>query len=172
MWLACLLPFLLQAAAIGVDEIVFHRKRGLPRWERIGHPLDTLTVVFCMGYVLFVPYSKSAILPYAVLAIFSCLMVTKDEFVHKEHCPGSEHWLHALLFLLHPVVLASAGLIWPASQEIETIPYLASLIDHADALRVSLSVQFAAMLLFMSYQILYWNFIWKKTESTPPFTKR
>ena len=23
----------------------FHRRRGLPRWERIGHPLDTLTIV-------------------------------------------------------------------------------------------------------------------------------
>src|SRR3990167_10478936 len=111
MWLLALLPFLLQAIVIGIDEGWFHLRRGLPRWERIGHPLDTLTVLICMGYVLFVPYSKTAIFPYLLLSIFSCLMVTKDEFVHKEHCPASEHWLHALLFILHPITFVAAGLI-------------------------------------------------------------
>ena len=32
------------------------------------------------------------------LAIFSCLLVTKDEFSHKQDCPAAEQWLHAILF--------------------------------------------------------------------------
>jgi len=28
---------------MGVDEFYFHRRRGLPRWERLAHPLDTMT---------------------------------------------------------------------------------------------------------------------------------
>jgi hypothetical protein len=161
MWSLSLLPFFLQMVAIGIDEIYFHLKRGLPKWERIGHPIDTLTVLLCMGYVLFIPYSKGALLPYVLLSIFSSLMVTKDEFVHKEHCPASENWLHAILFLLHPVTLVSAALIWPISQGIEGLASLSSWATHREELKLFLGVQFAAMTLFMTYQIVYWNFIWK-----------
>ena len=41
-----------QAALMMVDELHFHRRRGLPRWERIGHPLDTATVLVCYGTAL------------------------------------------------------------------------------------------------------------------------
>ncbi len=161
MWLGSLIPFALQALAIGIDEVFFHRRRGLPRWERIGHPIDTFTVLLCMGYVLFVPYSKQAILPYALLAILSSLMVTKDEFVHKEHCPASEQWLHAILFILHPITLLSAALIWPCAQGIETAAWLSSWIEKRHLLHSFLIGQVFAMFLFMTYQIVYWNFIWK-----------
>jgi hypothetical protein len=164
MWHLSLIPFALQALAIGVDEIVFHRRRGLPRWERIGHPVDTATVLLCMGYVLFVPYSKQAILPYALLAILSSLMITKDEFVHKEHCPALEQWLHALLFILHPITLLSAALIWPVSQGVESAAWLSSWIEEKEFLRSFLRLQFFAMSLFMAYQVIYWNFIWKTRD--------
>jgi hypothetical protein len=161
MWRLSLIPFALQALAIGVDEVFFHRRRGLPRWERIGHPIDTFTVLLCMGYVLFVPYSKQAILPYSLLAILSSLMVTKDEFVHKEHCPASEQWLHAILFILHPITLLSAGLIWPSAQGVETAAWLSSWLKVREFLHSFLTFQFIAMSLFMAYQVVYWNFIWK-----------
>lgn len=160
MWLLTLLPFALQAIAIGFDEIWFHRRRGLPRWERIGHPLDTFSMLLCLGYVFFVPYSKGAILPYALLAIGSSLMVTKDEFVHNKHCPPSEQWLHALLFLLHPTTLISAAIIWPASQGLETTPWLSFLLKKKEALHLFLIGQSVGMTLFMTYQIVYWNFLW------------
>jgi hypothetical protein len=164
MWILSLIPFILQALAIGIDEAWFHRRRGLPKWERIGHPIDTLTVLLCLGFVLFIPYSKQAILPYSLLAIFSCFIVTKDEFVHKEHCPASENWLHAVLFLLHPVTLASAAIIWPVSQGIETAAWLSPWLAKRDPLKLFLEMQFAAMTLFMIYQIVYWNFIWRPRD--------
>jgi len=164
MWILGLLPFALQALAIGVDEAWFHRRRGLPRWERIGHPVDTFTVLLCMGYALLIPYSKSAAWPYACLAVFSCLMVTKDEFVHKEHCPASENWLHAILFLLHPIALASAGILWPIAQGFSPLPCFSSWLEHRETLRLSLAVQFGAMGCFMAYQIIYWNFIWEERD--------
>lgn len=162
-WELALIPFLLQAIAIGLDEVIFHRKRGLPLWERIGHPFDTLTVLFCMGYVLFVSYSPKALPLYAILAGFSCLIVTKDEFVHKKYCPASENWLHAVLFSLHPITLICAGLIWAPSQGIEAVPWMSSWVEQKEILRFFLSGQFIAMSIFMMYQIIYWNFIWKKT---------
>src|SRR5689334_19220146 len=110
MWRLIFIPFVIQGIAIALDEICFHRKRDLPKWERIGHPLDTLSVLACLLFILFVPYSSGGVLKgYIALAIFSCLMVTKDEFVHKHHCPAAEHWLHALLFLNHPALLTALG---------------------------------------------------------------
>ena len=45
----------LQGLAMLVDELLFHRRRGLPRWERIGHPIDTLSVLACYGVSLWLP---------------------------------------------------------------------------------------------------------------------
>jgi hypothetical protein len=99
MWLLALIPFCLQALAIGIDEAYFHYRRGLPKWERIGHPLDTLSLLLCLVMTLWAPFDGENLNIYIGLCVFSCLMVTKDEFIHKEHCPGAENWLHALLLL-------------------------------------------------------------------------
>ncbi len=161
MWILSILPFILQAIIIGIDELWFHRRRGLPRWERIGHPLDTFTILVCVGYVLFVPFSKGTLLPYCLLAALSCLMVTKDEFIHKEHCSGAENWFHAMLFLLHPIALSSAALIWPIVHGAETAPWIAAWLDRREPLELFLKLQFSAVACFMIYQIVFWNFIWK-----------
>lgn len=156
-----LLPFLLQMIVIGVDEFYFHLKRGLPKWERLGHPLDTLTVLACFLFVLCVPYSPLSLKIYIGLALFSCIFVTKDEFVHKEHCPASEQWLHALLFINHPLVLTSAGLIWRVLQHTETPLWLQSLLPFAGSLRLMLLMQVIFTGAFFIYQTIYWNFLCK-----------
>ncbi len=152
---------MLQALCMIFDEGYFHIRRGLPLWERIGHPIDTLSVILCMGFVLFVPFSKLALLFYFLLASFSSLLVTKDEFVHKEHCPASENWLHAVLFTLHPITLTAAGFMWPVVQGVEVSPWIANWLDHPNALHLFLKVQFGVMTLFFSYQVLFWNVVWK-----------
>src|SRR3569832_756358 len=109
-------PFIVQTIVIILDEYLFHIKRGLPKWERIGHPIDTLSVIACFAFVLFIPYEPGYIKYYVITAILSCLMVTKDEFVHKHHCPAAEHWLHSILFVNQSVLLTTMGLMWPKVQ--------------------------------------------------------
>lgn len=138
-----------------VDELYFHRRRGLPRWERIGHPLDTLSVLACYGLALSSTPSDDTLLAYAVLAGLSCLLVTKDELVHAARCEPMEHWLHALLFVLHPIVLGVGALLW-LSQERMLLWLSASLTAG-----------------FGAFQALYWNVPWKsllRLRSTTPFT--
>lgn len=106
------IPLGMQAAAMLADEHYFHRQRELPRWERVGHPLDALTVLACYAVAISLPLTAASLHMYLALAAFSCLFVTKDEFVHAKHCKPFEHWLHALLFVLHPIVLASVGYLW------------------------------------------------------------
>jgi hypothetical protein len=162
MWITSIIPFAAQALVMFFDEFYFHVRRGLPKWERIGHPLDTLTVLLCMGYVIWVPFSTTTLILYILLAAFSSIFVTKDEFVHKEHCPASEQWLHALLFTLHPITLGFAGFIWPVVQGIEVTPWIALWLDNSEALRSFLVMQFGAMSLFFFYQVVFWNFVYDK----------
>lgn len=161
MWILALIPFTLQGAAILVDEIIFHRKRGLPLWERIGHPLDTLSLFACYLFVLLVPFSSASVKGYIALAVFSCLMVTKDEFVHKHHCPWEENWLHALLFLLHPITLIVIGVAWPAIDGTEATPWFAAWAGNDGTLRFALTMQAGAIFAFGLYQTIFWNILWK-----------
>lgn len=158
-WLL-IIPFFVQAIAIGIDESFFHLRRGLPRWERIGHPLDTLSLLICLLFIVLVPFSFQMAKVYVGLALFSCLMVTKDEFVHKHHCPPLEHWLHSLLFLNHPILLASAGLMWASSGAGPS--WLLELVKTPALFSVFLSVTAALVAIFMLYQAIYWNFVWKE----------
>ncbi len=170
MWITLLIPFFLQAVCIAVDEAYFHYRRGLPKWERIGHPLDTFTVLICLGWLIFIPFSSSSLIGYILLSAFSCIFVTKDEFVHKKHCPASESWLHALLFTLHPLTLILLGLIWCHLGDVKLPPNLQTFLPPFN-LRIFLWGEFLLMALFFFYQIVYWNFIWQEKPSTTPSMK-
>lgn len=163
MWAYALIPFVLQAIAIGFDEVYFHWKRGLPQWERLGHPLDTLSLLVCFGVVIFVPFSVAALQVYCVLAIISCLMVTKDEFVHKHHCCGSENWLHAILFILHPIVLGILALIWPVTQAATVPQWFPVWFENSSVLTLLLYAQGVFVFAFFLYQLIFWNIIWRNT---------
>ncbi|HEY2810277.1 MAG TPA: hypothetical protein VGJ00_02660 [Rhabdochlamydiaceae bacterium] len=160
-----LLPFLLQTLIILFDEFYFHCRRGLPRWERIGHPLDTLSVLLCFLYVLLFPCTALHLKIYIGLALFSCVLVTKDEFVHKDCCPASEQWLHACLFLNHPIMLSLLGFLWPVYKSPSPPPFLASLAEQRGFLGAFLLMQSLLIGLFALYQILYWNFLRKENEA-------
>jgi hypothetical protein len=139
-----MLPLIFQGAVIGIDEFYFHRSRELPLWERVGHPLDTLSLLLCVGLVLLAPYSEGLSKVYLSLAIFSCLLITKDEFVHAEKCRPSENWLHALLFILHPLVLIDLGWLWLNA-------------DRFGWIHSIFVGEFVLVSAFLFYQITYWN---------------
>jgi hypothetical protein len=148
------------------DEVYFHRKRRLDAWERIGHPLDTLTVLVCIAYVALAAPSPGHVAGYAALAAFSCLFITKDEGVHARRCTPGEHWLHAVLFLVHPLSLASLALLWPSlhppvAGPLSSVPFIAS------GARI-VTAQFVLTAAFCVYQIVYWNVRWTKRAAATP----
>lgn len=160
MWLFALIPFFLQALAIGIDESYFHVKRGLPKWERIGHPIDTFCFLICLLFTLWMPFTEFNLKVYIALAVVSCIMVTKDEFVHTHHCPALENWLHAFLFILHPITLIVACCMWPVIQGQEVPVWLTHLFCEPTQLYRILLGQALFITLFFFYQIIFWNFIW------------
>jgi hypothetical protein len=152
-WLvpAALAVFVLQGALMAVDEFGFHLRRAVPLWERRGHPLDTLTVLGPLLITLWIPFAAPWTLLFIALAIFSCVFVTKDEWVHARFSRPTEQWLHALLFLLHPLLFVAIFLLWQAGE-----------------LRW-LVLQTTLAAVFFAWQTLYWNGPWapKLPVNTP-----
>ena len=109
-------PFALQGVVMFIDEFYCHRLRGLPVWERVGHPLDTATLILCSGLCAFFPPTAFALKLYACCALFSCLFITKDEWIHQKLSSGFEQWLHSLLFVLHPINLIALALLWSKAE--------------------------------------------------------
>lgn len=159
-------PFCLQAAAMLADELFFHRRRGLPLWERWGHPLDTLTFLATLVLVAAVAPSFRALEIYAAAAVASCLSVTKDEFVHAGLCSAGEHWIHSVSFILHPLVLLANALLWGAVHGVGSPGSFPVLVTTTQAV-FFIGVQIASATLFMAYQTIYWNLMWKPTDPEP-----
>jgi hypothetical protein len=154
MMAIALVPFSIQGLAILLDEAVFHRRRGLPRWERIGHPIDTFLQLGCMLIPLFFALNRAHLIFFSVAAFFSTLLITKDERVHALHCEWRENWLHALLFIVHPVVLIATAYLWASPGE------------HGWFYPV-LRLQILLMAGFGTYQIIYWcvwERLWRKNS--------
>lgn len=154
------IPFIVQGVIILLDEGIYHLKRDLPRWERIGHPIDTLSIMGCFAFVLLIPYDPDWIKFYVALGILSCLLVTKDEFVHQHYCPPGEHWLHAILFINHSILIIAIGLMWPKLSNQETMRWL----PQRQFLVPFLWAQASFATLFFFYQIIYWNFVREKNQ--------
>lgn len=146
-----LAPAALQALTMVVDEGWCHRRRGLGRWERVGHPIDTLGVAACYAWLVATrPEAPHALAVYVGLAASSCLLVTKDEPVHARVCDGTESWIHAVLFVLHPVVFVAFGVVWRSG-------------GGAWILRAQLALTLA----FAAYQFIYWSVHWKRRSARP-----
>lgn len=138
-------PFIIQGIFILADEFYYHERRGLPKWEIIGHPLDSLTTLVPLSIPALLSYNKSILNLFIGFAIFSFIFVTKDEFIHGKICNSTEQWIHSILYILHPVVFAATSLLW---------------IHYPEDIFVKIQPLIVGG--FMFYQILRWSLRWKK----------
>lgn len=161
MEILLLLPALIQGLAMVVDEFYYHHRRGLGRWERIGHPIDTLGVMATYIPLVIAGFSQTQFIFFLGLGIFSSILVTKDEFVHQRECLAGEQWLHSLLFVLHPLVFVAAGVSWYLLNDRNAALWGSFHWATPDFLRVSLLMQLAAVTVVFVYQTIYWNYLWK-----------
>jgi hypothetical protein len=149
-----------------VDEFYFHHRRTMPRWERLGHPLDTLTVLLCWLIIVSTEPTATTMAGYVGLSIFSCLFVTKDEWVHTKFCRAGEHWIHALLFILHPLSFLSAGLMWKGIRSTDTDALSFGWIRYQGFERTFFTIGAVLTLLFGFYQLIFWNMIRKEVSKS------
>lgn len=145
------IPLMAQAVLMIVDEFYYHHKRGLPLWEIIGHPLDTLTVIAPLFYAYVNDYQEKTAFIYILLALFSCIFVVKDELIHKDICSKGEMLLHGLLFICHPLVFLSIFLFWRNDNII--------VVSFVIPFKTIILGQLGFAIVFLIYQISYWGML-------------
>ncbi len=149
---------------MGVDEFGFHHQRAVPRWEWMGHALDTSVFLACLVCPLVLAPEPANLRLYGVLAVISCILITKDEFIHQRLCSGGEHWLHAVLFILHPIVLMATAYLWisTGTAALKGLPVPAPALA-----RGMLLLQILVVSGFLAFQIAYWSSRQQKEEDGP-----
>ena len=133
---------LTQALLMLVDEGIFHHRRGLEKFERWGHVADTSLFFLAISIPAIFDPSLVTTSIYGLLAVASCLLITKDEWIHAEACAPLEHWCHAMLFILHGALLTVIGVLW-------NLP--------TDGVLWELKAMPVAVFLWGLYQHFYWN---------------
>ena len=141
---------LVQAAAMSWDELVLHRRRRLGAVESWGHVADSLSYLIALAIAALAPVAPPWKAAYVCAAVFSCALITKDEWIHAEECEPSEHWIHAVLFVTHPCVLILVGILW--------------IRGEAGVLRLILP---GAVALFCAYQAVYWIAMGRRRRAEP-----
>ena len=136
---------LLQGLVIGIDEFWCHWRRGLPKWERWGHPIDSVSLLVPLSLICFASPTPLNTRLYIGLGALSCICITKDEWVHHAVSDAFENWLHSLLFILHPLILVNAYFLWSAPLPPELFGVNVVLVS------------FFAVLAFTVYQITFWS---------------
>lgn len=155
-----LVPIVFQLLIVGFDECYYHNRRTLVRGEQLGHALDTMTVLLCYALVLFCHPTPQTVFAYTLLSVASCLFITKDELLYHQDCLPVENFLHALAFLIHPVVLLAVGLLWPAMHRMSTANPLASFIHYHGDERAFIVINALLLLLFTLYELVPRERIW------------
>jgi hypothetical protein len=86
--------------------------------------------------------------------------------VHRVRCSAAEQWLHSILFMLHPLVLASAFFLWPAIRSGLSVPS-SSFVRFFGFERAFLISVLVLMAGFGVYQYGYWNLRWRPRKTQP-----
>jgi hypothetical protein len=159
-------PFLIHGSVMFLDEFIYHHRRGLPAWERLGHPVDTLFFLSCPLFLLWAEPSATSAWVYLGLAVTSTLIITKDEAVHSKACCAKEQWLHSLLFVLHPIILGILALLWfLGAGALESPLMMTEVGESADWIRTFLMGYVLTISAFGVYQLVYWNWFRKEEGS-------
>lgn len=102
----------IQTVLMLIDEAYYHQRRGLSRLEQWGHVADALIFATALAIPGFFSPTTTTIFWYAAAVIVSSLVITKDEWIHTRACEGGEHWVHAVLFVIHAPILIGIGWLW------------------------------------------------------------
>lgn len=95
-----------------LDEALFHRWRVLGRTESWSHVFDTGFFALTISMPAFLTPTKTRLALFVLGALISSVGITKDNWIHERECSPGEQWIHSLLFVLHPLVLATLAWLW------------------------------------------------------------
>ena len=165
MFFVGLLLFTVFLSLHALDERLCHGGRGLSRVERAGRVADLLLWLALHGLVIFAVFTPARGALYAGLATGALLFMTRDEWRGRT-CPPREAGLHALQYLLSPVLLLTLGAMWPVIDGVSTVVgWMLPL--SLDGLRLLVWLQAGVLALALAYEGRAWR---RAAAAAPPPT--
>lgn len=144
---------LFHAVLYFLDEHYFHRKRGLSDNEVKSGMFDGILYVITVGLTIFTTYSKGLSYLYITLALLSCLSIVKHEYFYPETMDKKERITHALLYIIHPLILFAFYQSWQSS-----------LFDNELFYWMLQLAYFALAFKAAAFYVIYWNYIYERNE--------
>jgi hypothetical protein len=166
MFFVGLLLFTVFLSLHALDEHFCHRERALSRTERAGRLGELLLWLTLHGLVIFAVFTPALGALYAALATSTLLFLTRHEWRGRV-CTPREAGLHALQYLLSPVLLLTLGAMWPVIDGVSTIVgWMLPL--SLDGLRLLVWLQASLLALALAYEWRAWRRATPAANSLPP----
>ena len=142
---------LFHALLYFMDEHIFHRERGLSPSEIKSGMFDGILFVLTVGLTIFSTYSTGLAYLYITLASLSCLSIIKHEYFYPDYLSKRERITHALLYIIHPLILYAFYNSWKSNLFDENLMYWMLQLAY-----------FALAFKSASFYIIYWNYVYER----------
>ncbi len=134
-----------------VDEYILRKQRDVSQKEINSVLVDGLLFLSIVAMTIFTSYSKNLGYIYLVLSALSCISIVINEAFYPASLSCKERVIHALLYILHPLILYAFYSSWKMDFFNTNMTYwwlqLGYLVLGAKAI---------------TYHVIYWNFIHNK----------
>ncbi len=140
-----------HAFAFAYDEYVLNKRRDLSQGEINSALIDGIIYLSTVAFTIFTTYSDVLGSLYVFLASCSCISIIKNEYFYPNNLPKIERIIHAILYILHPLILYAFYLSWKENFFQTNMTYWMLQLGY-------MALGFKAM----SYHVIYWNFIHRK----------
>ncbi len=141
----------LHACLFGYDEYFLKRKRELSQAEINSGILDGILFLFVVSLTIFTTFSESLGYIYIGFSGLSCISIVKNEFFYPKDIERVERIVHALLYVLHPLILYCFYASWKMGFFVSDMTYWMLQLCY-----LILGVK------TVTYHIVYWNYIHRK----------
>ena len=141
----------IHAIAFTFDEYILNKKRNLSQKEINSALLDGILYLAAVALTIFTTFSENLGRVYIGLALLSCISVVKNEAIYPGNIPKIERITHAMLYVLHPLILYAFYISWAQNFFQTNMTYWMLQLGY-----------FVLGLKAISYHMIYWNYIHRK----------
>lgn len=147
------LTTIIHGSLLLYDEYVIHKERGLTKREITGGIIDGFLYIATIAVTIFTSYSEQLAFLYISLATLSCLSIVFHELYYPDKIRKTERIIHALLYIIHPLILFAFYESWKSDMFQNNYTYWMLQLGY-----------FFLAFKTKTYFIIYWNYIDERTS--------
>lgn len=142
---------LLHGILFTFDEYIVHKKRSLSQKEVNSGLIDGVLFLSTVALTLFTKFSSLLEIIYISLGFLSCVAIIKHEMFLPPDITKRERVIHAVLYILHPLILYAFYVSWKSDFFNTNLTYWMMQLGY-----------FALGFKAITYHVIYWNYVYER----------